>query len=81
MEQSKSWIQNRDTTRMQSQVKVHSSQELTQKVLQDLKIQILMKQDFNLDSQSFLLGVTTKLLKLTMITLQLFTAAPTLFLM
>ena len=66
---------------MQSQVKVHSSQELTQKVLQDLKIQILMKQDFNLDSQSFLLGVTTKLLKLTMITLQLFTAAPMLFLM
>ena len=66
---------------MQSQVKAHSSQELTQKVLQDLKIQILMKQDFNLDSQSFLLGVTTKLLKLTMITLQLFTAAPMLFLM
>ena len=66
---------------MQSQVKAHSSQELTQKVLQDLKIQILMKQDFNLDSQSFLLGVTTKLLKLTMITLQLFTAAPTLYLM
>ena len=66
---------------MQSQVKVHSSQELTQKVLQDLKIQILMKQDFNLDSQSFLLGVTTKLLKLTMITLQLYTAAPMLYLM
>ena len=66
---------------MQSQVKAHSSQELTQKVLQDLKIQILMKQDFNLDSQSFLLGVTTKLLKLTMITLQLYTAAPMLYLM
>ena len=66
---------------MQSQVKAHSSQELTQKVLQDLKIQIPMKQDFNLDSQSFLLGVTTKLLKLTMITLQLFTAAPMLYLM
>ena len=66
---------------MQSQVKAHSSQELTQKVLQDLKIQILMKQDFNLDSQSFLHGATTKLLKLTMITLQLFTAAPTLYLM
>ena len=66
---------------MQSQEKAHSSQELMQKVLQDLKIQIPMKQDFNLDSQSFLLGVTTKLLKLTMITLQLFTAAPTLYLM
>ena len=66
---------------MQSQEKAHSSQELMQKVLQDLKIQILMKQDFNLDFQSFLLGVTTKLLKLTMITLQLFTAAPTLYLM
>ena len=66
---------------MQSQVKAHSSQELTQKVLQDLKIQIPMKQDFNLDSQSFLLGVTTKLLKMTMITLQLYTAAPMLYLM
>ena len=61
MEQSKSWIQNRDTIRKQSLGKAHSYQELMRKVQQDLKILIPMKQDFNWDFQSFLHGATIKL--------------------